>query len=362
MQKVGNLLGNINGQPTLKNRHFTVDFEEQLSKIKASHNYRYEAAIEQEAVPFAVLVEILAKMEKNPETCQTEKLYYPLLLDAFQAEHGAITNIYVKDPGGVALTSNHKIFIDYYIEKDSKIENLLMRCEQTATEASRLLRGKEFSACAQLIFSAAKSLLCISMNSSELSDNNDQLDNDQLDNEEEKPKPLHRWNSIKTIEKLLDYAEYYHLRAAQVRAFRYYLLGTLPSIIGIIPFLGWLLFISETSSSYPYLFVSLLGGSFGAVVSVMSRVHSNSLNVHFEMGEGSVFIAGMFRPLIGAIFAAAMYAFIESDLIPLQMDPWNDRFAFAAIGFLAGFSERWAPDMLTATGDRLLTASQIQSE
>jgi cell division protein FtsW (lipid II flippase) len=55
------------------------------------------------------------------------------------------------------------------------------------------------------------------------------------------------------------------------------------------------------------------------------------------------------RPFIGALFALALYFFISGDLVSvfqLPNDEQSQRYFFAGLGFLAGFSERFAQDMV----------------
>jgi hypothetical protein len=95
-------------------------------------------------------------------------------------------------------------------------------------------------------------------------------------------------------------------------------------------------------------------GSLGAVLSVLTRITraqtANSLNIDFQVGRVLIFLAGMFRPVVGALLATGLYVLINGGLIPLKI-PAQSRgeFFFAAIAFLAGFSERLAQDALVRT-------------
>jgi len=76
-------------------------------------------------------------------------------------------------------------------------------------------------------------------------------------------------------------------------------------------------------------------------VRVSGRMRSG-FSVDYEVGRGPIFWLGAFRPVIGAIFASAVYFALESDFIQLGTISQQSTFTFYAfVGFLAGFSERF---------------------
>jgi hypothetical protein len=92
-----------------------------------------------------------------------------------------------------------------------------------------------------------------------------------------------------------------------------------------------------------------IAGAVGAVVSVMSRMSSDESWLEYETGRSYLRLLGMFRPLIGAIFGVALYVGITSGVLQFIKPPSDPNavfFFFAFIAFLAGFSERWARDIL----------------
>jgi hypothetical protein len=94
---------------------------------------------------------------------------------------------------------------------------------------------------------------------------------------------------------------------------------------------------------------TFVAGAVGAVVSVMSRMSSGNVVLDYETGRSYIRVVGAFRPLIGAIFGVALYFGLASGLIPAKLPLPSSReffFFYAFIAFLAGFSERWAQDML----------------
>jgi hypothetical protein len=92
-----------------------------------------------------------------------------------------------------------------------------------------------------------------------------------------------------------------------------------------------------------------VAGASGAVVSVLTRITNETLRVDYHVGRRMLLILGLARPILGAVLALALYWATVARLVPLAppVEGSDVRFAFfIAIGFLAGFSERYAQDML----------------
>jgi hypothetical protein len=96
---------------------------------------------------------------------------------------------------------------------------------------------------------------------------------------------------------------------------------------------------------------SAIAGQFGALVSVLTRISGSGLDLDYRAGDRMLRVVGFARPVLGAIFASALYFATVGGLVPLQA-PAEDvaQFAFfIGIGFIAGFSERYAQDMLSVS-------------
>jgi hypothetical protein len=103
-----------------------------------------------------------------------------------------------------------------------------------------------------------------------------------------------------------------------------------------------------------------IAGAVGAIVSVMSRMSSGDSWLEHETARGYLRLLGMFRPLIGAIFGVALYFGIQSGVLQFIKPPTSADavfFFFAFIAFLAGFSERWASDIIVPVKDRTPAAT-----
>jgi hypothetical protein len=97
---------------------------------------------------------------------------------------------------------------------------------------------------------------------------------------------------------------------------------------------------------------ALIAGAIGAVVSVVQRINSGSFELDYDVGGPYIFFLGGLRPLIGGAFAVAVSFAFDGGLLhaPVAATENADhrRLALLVISFLAGFSERFAQDTLTA--------------
>lgn len=93
-------------------------------------------------------------------------------------------------------------------------------------------------------------------------------------------------------------------------------------------------------------------GAIGSIVSIMARVgefynlKSNDIMVHMFMG--------LFKPLIGSAFAIFVFSTIKAGVIPIAVgEGAKEALLFMSIGFLSGFSERFATDF-TGKAEKVL--------
>ena len=102
-------------------------------------------------------------------------------------------------------------------------------------------------------------------------------------------------------------------------------------------------------------------GAMGAVVSVMTRMSSNSFHLDPLAEHSALRVLGIFRPFIGAFFGVAMFLIVDGgmlDLVPqsVESDTSKQVMFFSALAFVSGFSERFAKGVITAAeGDRQAT-------
>jgi hypothetical protein len=132
-------------------------------------------------------------------------------------------------------------------------------------------------------------------------------------------------------------------RAAQSRYWRGMLVGGLLLACLCVAIAG-LFWWRHVDAAYG---IAAPAGGLGAMVSVLQRMSSGKLALDFEAGRDLLEVFGAVRPFIGAIFGLAVMALLLGGLVPAIETPPNQELAFfAGVGFLAGFNERWAQDML----------------
>jgi hypothetical protein len=93
----------------------------------------------------------------------------------------------------------------------------------------------------------------------------------------------------------------------------------------------------------------IAGGALGALLSVLERLTRGSLEIQFESGLAALALSGASRPVVGSLSGMALYMLVKGSIVlPLiKAGTENDQgFFFAAVAFLAGFSERLLKDVL----------------
>jgi hypothetical protein len=100
----------------------------------------------------------------------------------------------------------------------------------------------------------------------------------------------------------------------------------------------------------PLIWLTPVIGGIGAVVSVMQRMGSGSLVLRDRAGRSALVMMGAFRPLVGAVFASVVAALLSTGLVPIKMPDGVPPtvVVYSVVAFFAGFSERFAQDMLGA--------------
>jgi hypothetical protein len=86
-------------------------------------------------------------------------------------------------------------------------------------------------------------------------------------------------------------------------------------------------------------------------MSVLMRMSGGRFVVNHEIGREYVTNLGFARPFIGAIFALLLYFAFRGELlqqIELPPGPQGELAFFVASGFVVGFSERFAKEIVRA--------------
>jgi len=136
--------------------------------------------------------------------------------------------------------------------------------------------------------------------------------------------------------------------------------GLLVTSILLVPALIWSTYMHFSDSHPETMDADLLVlvccfGAFGAVTSIMVRLRSFD-SIHAP--PITLFLTGLFKPFIGALFAAFALVLVESRFFNL---PEATLVYFAlAIAFVAGFSERFGEDLTTIVANKMGPARSKQ--
>ena len=110
--------------------------------------------------------------------------------------------------------------------------------------------------------------------------------------------------------------------------------------------------------------IAILLGGLGGVVSVLQRMTKGNLTTSLDNGQAACFLLGLSRPVIGSVLAFAIALLILGGVVPLELpsEPAKALFFIAGIAFLAGFSERYAQDIIGGASKEPETDGQAPSE
>jgi hypothetical protein len=276
--------------------------------------------------------------------------------DAFEAKHGEVQAFAFAEQhsgGLVSLESTSQSWLDPYPDTSYRPSvRLLDRIEALIDASQRqLLRSERTTVCRDLAGVATD--LFAYLDYVAIDPTSNPVDSEVM--ESDFARFALRLNGVETRLRV----------AAATRAQFWYVQGMLTGVIGAMA-IGAVAGVSMSQLQQhlipPPSFVgSLVAGAFGASVSVLSRMTRGGLTVDPEAGRGMLWFLGIIRPLVGAVLAVALFFAISAGVIPLRVpvDETANLAFFVTVGFLAGFSERYAQDMLLLAGrDRGVAATQ----
>jgi hypothetical protein len=268
---------------------------------------------------------------------------YDSVVTAFQAAHGQIVRAYWCShiESAVALTERKRLgglltpAFGFHRESDWATKNApdvaaeLHRCDELAVRAKAILTGVRQRICLELVVSCAAHLLSLV---------------DERAGAREKAKTAAALDRERAA---ITKVESYYREAANGQAQLIYFGGiaTVMVALGALA-AAWL------TISWAAPVAALVAGAVGAVVSVIQRINSGTFELDYDVGGPYAFFLGGLRPLIGGAFGMAITFAFSGGLLHLPVAAsasTNDRrVALLVLGFLAGFSERWAQDTLTS--------------
>jgi hypothetical protein len=268
---------------------------------------------------------------------------YDAVLNDFEVRSGRIVRAYwcSEVESAVALTERRRLgglrspVFGFHRESDwatksaPDVATELHRCDELAVRANAVLTGVRQRICLELVVACAAHLLSLVDTPAGVGDEAKTAAAVELERAE-----------IKKVRE-------YYCEAANGQAQLVYF-GGMATVMLVVAAIGslWL------SISWAAPIAALIAGAIGAVVSVIQRINSGSFEVDYDVGGPYAFFLGGLRPLIGGAFAVAISFAFDGGLLHLPVaanEATNDRrLALLVIGFLAGFSERFAQDTLTS--------------
>lgn len=214
---------------------------------------------------------------------------------------------------------------------DTKARTILFRCLDVHYRAIEFLQPKPRKVCLRMLMGVVTSLL------------------GSLDERKANGGPSIGADpqEIAWLNGVLDDARGYYERSAHRQAqIEYFFgmgLGTL--LLGGL-FASMALIWGAHFDTEPLLYTSIAAG-LGAFVSVLARMTRGQLVLTYESGRTIMRLLGGIRPLLGALFGAAIYVLLASGMLTVTPpESGNEAYYYLGIAFLAGFSERFAQDMI----------------
>ncbi|HTN22564.1 MAG TPA: hypothetical protein VL120_01135 [Solirubrobacteraceae bacterium] len=255
-------------------------------------------------------------------------------------EHAAEVHEWSKgDPRGRSrlyrnAASSAAIHVEYGVGEpvDTKAREILLDCVELHYRAIEFLTPKPRKICLQIIMGVVSSLLGI-LDERRCSGRSTRLDE----------------HEITCLENVIRRARGYYDRSAQRQAQVEYFVGMAAGLVLLVAVLfGIGVAYGEEIRLQPLLYTPLAAG-LGAFVSVLARMTRGQLQLSYESGRSIMRLLGLIRPLLGALFGAAIYVLLSGGLLSLAPPETSMRaqiFFFVGIAFVAGFSERFAQDMV----------------
>jgi hypothetical protein len=275
---------------------------------------------------------------------------FPDMFERFERSSGRIVSWYMATEvfAAAALTDNDGISVSLGRELppgSAELVDLIRRCQQVAYSAWHRLNRFDRRQCQTMVFQVIEEALR-------------RLDTDGVVRSDDCMGPL---------KDRLDQAEEFMLRCATRRAQSKYLKGMLVGTVAIGAAIAAVTIALGATGELTRLGGQLLlvatAGMVGAVVSVLWRMTSGSFRMNLptldhDMKGTDLRLMAALRPVIGLVFALGAIVLVMGELIPLDQQGGTSQTAlFAAIGFLAGFSERLAQDMFARSGQGLAGAA-----
>lgn len=327
----------------------------------------WDAALAHDYASFEHVVEVIGgcRSHGNPVQKFVCERYFPLLIGAFEASHGQIVRSFFCDNlvGGIVLTNQGRLVCNCApCPSDcAPLVDLLHKCDDLSTEVHYVFDdSKDASAVLNMLFSVMHQILN-ELDSAALASNMKNSGGEVIAVSNDEKQVTVRVLNIDVLTEDYTRALRYFERAAQRAAQLTYLRGMMLGI-GAVFLLSiglsgaFSLWDVQGLQKQPFV-ASIVAGSLGATVSVMSRMSFGKLSLDHTAGTQQLIILGAVRPFLGCIFGVILHMLLAGGLLSLRAPNGSEVYFYAGLAFLAGFSERFAQDMLVVAergvrGDR----------
>lgn len=270
--------------------------------------------------------------EKRPYDDQVGKIKR-----AFERQHGCLQEycFFPEIEAAVGLTEKGRLYvIDPPDASIDHLEALVMEAKGLHRNAYNLLTPTDLILCSEPLYG----VVCGLFGAQETA-RSQKLGTEQTRLLLERSTRLHR-EEFKQAEQLIARC---NRRRSQLVYFEGMLLGLAPllllALVVWVRLTGWF--------ANPQIIIAWWVGGVGAVISVLQRMANGTLSLDPTADAMTLRVLGGVRPYVGSVFAAIVIAVILAEWSPLALTVGPALpFQVVAVAFIAGFSERWAQDML----------------
>jgi hypothetical protein len=295
------------------------------------------------------------------------KWYFPHLRKSFSEQNSGINRSYFgRHSEAAAILTKEKelhVKISTDIVDDPELVGTLSKLSLLHLQAKQFLSDDDFRTCMDPVFSVITYCLQVADSVEHRSKSVETEDT------EERSRLIKQLDFVRQM-LLSEYAraEEAFYKVLQRNALVRYFYGMLVGMVIISSLSFWMTFLYHGEVfglDHRTMGTAVVAGAIGAFISVITRISSG----RFSLSRGTValqqatrkammlWVLGALRPLIGAVFASAFVIFQSSRLLPIQpAGDVSEVTYYAGLAFVAGFSERWAQDMVVSTRTTLLEA------
>lgn len=283
-----------------------------------------------------------SKFESDPVANATYRRFHLPIHQAFEARHGPIAEEYwcTRAPIGVVRTSggSSRAQVHFDGDYDERFIELFNRCKEINRKSREFLPQAEHETMAGNLYGLLTDFLAtVDRTAAAANADGDWAPRVRL-------KPF--LDRVKGLEAELD-------AGSGRQGQRWYIAGTVVGLVAIGAVLAFAAALAD--GNWTRIFEGAIFGAAGALASVLYRMNRGALKVDAQQGKRLVYTGALVKPLAGAVFGGIVVALLLSGLLPIEVpeaDP--QRFYFLGVlAFVAGFSERWAPNLLQLTAERV---------